>query len=125
MHLRSLRQNTAEAFDLLVFDNGSCPEVKQQLLDWQQQGLIDWLLTSQYNLGKTGALNWMIGAMPNELLVYSDSDVFFRTGWLEQSLAILEAFPQAGMITAQPDFLPLVNGKMKAHLQLDAGRTMR
>jgi hypothetical protein len=118
LHLRSLRQNTAEAFDLMVFDNGSCPQVKEQLLAWQQQGLIDWLLTSQYNLGKTGALNWMIAAMPNELFVYSDADVLYRSGWLEQSLAILQAFPQAGMITAQPDFLPLVKGTMTAHLQL-------
>jgi hypothetical protein len=119
LHLRSLRQNTAEEFDLLVYDNGSCDAVKDRLLEWQKQGLIDWLVTSQHNVGKTGALNWMIAAMPNELLVYSDSDVLFRAGWLEQSLAILDAFPMAGMITAQPDFLPLVDGKMKAHLQLD------
>ena len=119
LHLRSLRQNTPEPFDLLVFDNASCDPVKDALLAWQKEGLIDWLISSRYNLGKTGALNWMIAAMPNELLVYSDSDVLFRPGWLEHSLAIFEAFPQAGMVTAQPDFLPLVDGKMKAHLQLD------
>jgi hypothetical protein len=119
IHLRSLRQNTREPFDLLVFENGSCPEVKDCLLNWQKQGLIDWLVTSNHNLGKTGALNWIIGAMPNELLVYSDSDVLFRTGWLEQSLAILDAFPKAGMITAQPDFLPLADGTLSAHQALD------
>jgi hypothetical protein len=119
IHLHSLRQNTPEPFDLLVFDNGSCREVKDRLLEWQKQGLIDWLVTSAHNLGKTGALNWMIAAMPNELLVYSDSDVLFRAGWLEQSLAILDAFPQAGMITAQPDFLPLADGTLSAHQALD------
>jgi hypothetical protein len=120
IHLRSLRQNTAEPFDLLVFDNASCDEVKDVLLGWQKEGLIDWLISSRYNLGKTGALNWIIGAMPNELITYSDSDVLFRPGWLESSLQILTAFPQAGMITAQPDFYPLVEGKMKAHLQVDS-----
>jgi hypothetical protein len=119
IHLRSLRQNTSESFDLLVFDNGSCPEVKDCLLAWQKQGLIDWLVTSAHNLGKTGALNWMIAAMPNELITYSDSDVLFRAGWLEQSLAILDAFPKAGMITAQPDFLPLADGTLSAHQALD------
>ncbi len=119
LHLRSLRQNTSEPFDLLVFDNGSCDRVKDCLLDWQKEGLIDWLVTSRYNLGKTGALNWMLAAMPNELLVYSDSDVLFRPGWLEQSLAIYHAFPRAGMITAQPDFLPLADGTMTAHVALD------
>jgi hypothetical protein len=120
LHLRSLRQNTSEEFDLMVFDNGSCVEIKQQLLEWQQQGLIDWLLTSQYNMGKTGALNWMFSCMPNELLVYSDADVLYRAGWLEKSLEILQAFPQAGLITAQPDFFPLIKGTMKAYLQLDS-----
>jgi hypothetical protein len=37
---------------------------------------------------------------------------------LERSLEIMDNFPQAGMITAQPDFLPLVDGMMQAHLQL-------
>src|SRR5512133_1788416 len=119
IHLRSLRQNTSEPFDLLVFDNASCDEAKDALLGWQKEGLIDWLITSRYNLGKTGALNWIIGALPNELIAYSDSDVLFRQGWLASSLQILEAFPKAGMVTAQPDFYPLVEGKLKAHLQLD------
>ncbi len=119
LHLRSLRQNTSEALDVLVLDNGSCAEVQEKLLTWQQQGLIDWLVLSRHNLGKTGALNWMFGALPNELVVYSDSDVLFRPGWLDRSLEIMAAFPQAGMITAQPDFLPLVNGSMQAHLSLD------
>ena len=119
IHLRSLRENTAEPFDLLVFDNASCDEVKDTLLGWQKEGLIDWLIASRHNLGKTGALNWIIGGMPNELISYSDSDVLFRPGWLQTSLKILNAFPQAGMITAQPDFYPLVDGKMQAHLRLD------
>lgn len=119
LHLRSLRQNTPEALDILVLDNGSCTAVQERLLEWQKQGLIDWLMLSRHNLGKTGALNWMFGALPNELVVYSDSDVLFRPGWLEHSLEILAAFPRAGMITAQPDFLPLVDGTMQAHLSLD------
>jgi hypothetical protein len=119
LHLRSLRQNTSEALDLLVLDNGSCAVVQARLVGWQQQGLIDWLVLSRHNLGKTGALNWIIGALPNELVLYSDCDVLFRPGWLEHSLAILEAFPQAGMITAQPDFLPLADGTLRAHLALN------
>jgi len=119
LHLRSLRQNTPEVLDVLVFDNGSCAVVQERLLDWHKHGLIDWLMLSKHNMGKTGALNWIFGALPNELVVYSDCDVLFRPGWLERSLEILAAFPQAGMVTAQPDFLPLVDGTMQAHLALD------
>jgi len=54
--------------------------------------------------------------MPNELICYADSDVLFRPGWLEASLEILDAFPQAGMISAQPNFFDVMQGEGKAHL---------
>jgi hypothetical protein len=56
--------------------------------------------------------------MPNELICYADSDVLFRPGWLEASLKVLEAFPQAGMVSAQPNFYDVMKGEGKAHLEL-------
>jgi glycosyltransferase involved in cell wall biosynthesis len=112
--LASLHKNTAEEFDLLVFDNGSCQKVRQELNDLQAQGWIDWLILSSHNLGKTGALNWIFSAMPNELVCYTDSDVYFRPGWFEHSLEILEAFPKVGFVAAQPCFFDLFKGGGKA-----------
>lgn len=116
--LSSLRQATSQAFDLLVFDNGSCAEVVAALLSLYEQGQIDWLVLSRHNLGKAGAWNWIFAAMPNELICYADSDVLFRPGWLEASLRVLEAFPQAGMVSAQPNFYDVMKGEGKAHLDL-------
>jgi hypothetical protein len=116
--LASLRANTGEPFDLLVFDNGSCAEVQKNLQQLQADGWMDWLILSRHNLGKTGALNWIIGAMPNEILGYCDSDVFFRPGWFESSSRILDAFPLAGIVTAQPNFFDVFRGEGKAHLGL-------
>lgn len=100
--LDSLAQSTAEPFDLLVFDNASCPEVRHRLAERSEQGAIQLLMLSDRNLGKTGAWNLMFRAAPGEIVAYADGDVFFDRGWLERSLEVLAAFPEAGMITAQP-----------------------
>lgn len=116
--LASLRKNTPVDFDLLVFDNGSCQEARRSLNDLQAEGWIDWLILSRHNLGKTGALNWIFFAMPNELICYTDSDVFFRPGWYEHSLEILEAFPKVGFVAAQPCFFDIFEGGGKAYKNL-------
>ena len=116
--LASLRPATSQPFDLLVFDNGSCAEVVAELRSLYEQKQIDWLVLSRHNLGKAGAWNWIFAAMPNELMCYADSDVLFRPGWLEASMKVLEAFPQAGMVSAQPNFYDVMQGEGKAHLEL-------
>jgi glycosyltransferase involved in cell wall biosynthesis len=116
--LASLRPATSQPFDLLVFDNGSCAEVVAELRLLLEQRQIDWLVLSRHNLGKAGAWNWIFAAMPNELICYADSDVLFRPGWLEASLQVLEAFPLAGMVSAQPNFYDVMKGEGKAHLEL-------
>lgn len=104
IHLASLRQFTSEEFDYLVFDNGCCPEVKRELEKMHEQGLIDWLVFSEHNLGKTGALNMVLGSMPNEWICFADSDMLFREGWLEACWKINASFPNCGMIGAQVIF---------------------
>ncbi|MCI0520587.1 MAG: glycosyltransferase family 2 protein [Chloroflexi bacterium] len=116
--LQTLRAATAQPFDLLVFDNGSCRQAVDELKALQARGEIDWLILSRHNLGKAGAWNWIFAAMPNEWIAYCDSDVLFRPGWLEASLEVLQAFPQAGMVSAQPNFYDVMQGEGKAHLAL-------
>jgi len=100
--LDSLRESVRTPFDLLVFDNGSCAAMRDFLLDRQNGGEIQYLLLSEHNLGKCGAWNLIFAAAPGEFIAYCDQDVHFCTGWLEQSLAILEAFPDAAMVSARP-----------------------
>ncbi len=100
--LNSLHQNTTVPFDLLVFDNGSCPEVRQQLLDEQAAGRIQYLILSEKNLGKGGAWNIILAGAPGEVIAYADNDVLFHRGWLARSLELLEGFPNVGMVTARP-----------------------
>jgi len=116
--IASLHHATSLAFNLLVFDNGSCAEVRSALQQLHAEGWIDFLICSHHNLGKIGAMNWILAALPNELICYADSDVLFRPGWIENSLKILEAFPTAGMISAQPCLDDVLRGNGAAHLSL-------
>ncbi len=100
--LGSLWENTHTPHDLMVFDNASCVEVRTYLMEAHQQGRIQYLVLSDKNVGKGGAWNFIFQAAPGETIAYADSDVLFRPGWLERSLEILGAFPQAGMVTARP-----------------------
>lgn len=110
----SLHATTTSEFDLYVFDNGSCSEVQQQLLEWKQQALIDFLFLSNKNLGKINALNWILSSLPNEWICYADGDILFRPGWWEKSLEILRAFPEAGAVTAYPCFYDALQGESQA-----------
>jgi glycosyltransferase involved in cell wall biosynthesis len=100
--LKRIRETADLPFDLLVFDNGSCEEVRQYLSKQRDEGLIQYLLLSEKNLGKGGAWNMIFGAAPGEILVYTDNDCYFYPGWLSESLKLLEKFPNVGMVTARP-----------------------
>lgn len=99
--LHSLHNSTSTTFDLMVFDNGSCPDVQDYLVELENQGVIQYLVLSNKNVGKTGALNVLFSAAPGEMVAYFDSDAFFFPGWLEQSIEIMRMFPQTGMVSAQ------------------------
>jgi glycosyltransferase involved in cell wall biosynthesis len=115
--IASVHHSTTE-FDLLLFDNGSSPEVQQELCNLQADGLIHFLILSKFNLGKTGALNWILAAMPNELIGFADGDVLFRPGWQEETERIFGAFPSAGLVTAQPCLFDILRGEGQAHVSL-------
>ncbi len=107
----SLYASTEQPFDLLVFDNASCPEVQAYLLDLRQQGRIQYLTLSTYNLRKLGALDYLLATAPGEYIAFADSDVYFLPGWLEESIKVLETFPEAGAVTA----LPLAASNVPVH----------
>ncbi len=105
--LQSILQNTGQPYDLLVFDNASCPEVRAYLHAEREAGHIQYLVLSEKNVGKAGAWNFIFGAAPGEYVAYADSDVYFYPGWLSALLRIAETFPNVGMVTGLPLLTPL------------------
>jgi glycosyltransferase involved in cell wall biosynthesis len=100
--LASIAQDPGLPFDLMIFDNGSCAEVRDFLLDEREAGRIQYLVLSEKNVGKGGAWNVVMGGAPGEIIAYCDSDVLFSPKWLKRSVEILEGFPNVGMVTARP-----------------------
>jgi glycosyltransferase involved in cell wall biosynthesis len=100
--LESMRKDPGLPFDLMVFDNGSCPEVREYLVKEKEEGQIQYLILSGKNMGKGGAWNVMLAGAPGEIIAYTDSDVLFSPKWLSRSVEILEIYPNVGMVTARP-----------------------
>ena len=97
--LESMIAHTPEPYDLVVFDNGSCPPVVDYLRRLRDEGAIHYLMLASQNIGKIGALQLMFRACPGEIIAYNDDDVFFLPGWLEAHMEILETYPKVGMVT--------------------------
>lgn len=100
--LKSIKKETKLEYDLLVFDNGSCDEVQNYLLNEQRSEKIQFLILSDKNLGKGGAWNLIFKAAPGNIIAYADSDVLFQEDWLTKSKEILDLFPNVGMVTSRP-----------------------
>ena len=100
--LESMRKDAGLPFDLMVFDNGSCPEVREYLVKEKEEGRIQYLVLSEKNMGKGGAWNVMLAGAPGEIIAYTDADVLFSPNWLSRSVELLETFPNVGMVTARP-----------------------
>ena len=124
--LASISKDAGLPFDLMVFDNGSCAEVRDFLLRERESGRIQYLVLSEKNIGKGGAWNVILGGAPGEIIAYSDSDVLFSPSWLKRSVELLEGFPNVGMVTARPFRTPpeLYSGTLvwaRQHADLEAG----
>jgi hypothetical protein len=97
--IESILANTQEPFDLLVFDNGSSPEMVAYLEGLYEQGAIDYLILSKHNIGKLNALNIIFNSAPGEIVAYTDDDVFHLSGWLSAHLKIIDTYPNVGAVT--------------------------
>lgn len=127
LSISSLVHHTEVPYELMVFDNGSCPEVVEYLLGLYDQGIVRYLLLSSHNVLKTGAYNMIFSAAPGKYVAFSDDDMFFHPGWLSATFKVFDAFPKAGMVTAQPtwDNFGVRNANTLAEAQQDSEIVIR
>jgi glycosyltransferase involved in cell wall biosynthesis len=100
--LASIRHHADRPFDLLVVDNGSIPEVKDYLLSELAAGHVDYLTLNTRNVGKANAMFQILRSAPGDLIFYTDGDIFFKEGWMQAHLEIMETFPDVGMVSGIP-----------------------
>lgn len=97
--IESILANTEGEFELLVFDNGSCPEMREWLQARYNEGQIDTLILSSHNIGKLNALWRIAHAALGEVIAYTDDDVYHLKGWLPEHLRVLDTYPNVGAVT--------------------------
>lgn len=102
LSLQSLIRHKPLETMLVVFDNGSCEEVRNLLGAHMRRGEIDLLVRSRTNIGTPAALRLLLNMDLRPLIAYGDDDVFYYPGWLEEELEIWSAFPEAGMVSGVP-----------------------
>jgi len=112
--ISSIHEHTGKEFDLYVFDNGSCSEVKEYLLNQQKIGRIQFLTFSQENVRKTGGLKSLLLQAEGDFVAYLDSDAYVLPGWLDKSVEILKTFNDVGQVTA----IPLARNKIDMNPEL-------
>lgn len=86
--------------EIMIFDNGSCPEVIAYLRDLLDNSVIDYLVQSSENLRKVGAMKHIISGAESDYIYYFDSDILHLPGWYEKTVDILEHFPNAGIVNS-------------------------
>ena len=100
--LNSISLNTDQGYDLLVFDNASCPQARSYLLEQVDLKNIQYLMLADKNVGIPGAWNAAFRAAPGKYVAYADSDVYFHPGWLSAHMEVFETYPNVGMVTGIP-----------------------
>lgn len=97
--LESMRKNAGQETTVMIWDNGSCPILREWLQDEYKP---DMLMLAD-NVGKTAARTSMIKMCPPGSVVgYSDDDIFFYPGWLAPQLDLLQNFPNVACVTGYP-----------------------
>jgi hypothetical protein len=102
LSLRSIRLTTGDAATVTVVANGCARPVVTSLLEWQEAGLVDQALVDVHNRGKFDAVVPLLRTCYAPLVHYTDADVLFTSGWIDEVLHIFRAFPEAGSVAPGP-----------------------
>jgi hypothetical protein len=100
--LDSLNATTGSEVRITVVANACCAEVVDRITDRQRAGLIDRTIVSHDNLGKVDGFLAGARASWEPVVVISDADVLWRAGWPAALTAVLDAFPECGLVGAAP-----------------------
>ncbi len=96
--LKSMRVHADMPHAIAIWDNGSCPELREWLSKVYQP---DFLITS-HNVGKTQARLMLAKMFAGHIIACADDDIYFERGWLKPQVDLLCNFPNASCVTGYP-----------------------
>jgi len=86
----------------MVVDNNSCREVRDYLEELRDTGDIDILILNARNIGYINGLLQVLHSAPGEFVFHTDSDIYFKPGWMKAHLDIMENYPNVGLVGGIP-----------------------
>lgn len=97
--LNSMRENASMKCAVMVWDNGSCNELK----DWLVSNYRPEYLVLSPNIGKGSAKAGILRMFPADTIVgISDDDMLFYRGWLDDAVKLIKHFPNVGAVSGYP-----------------------
>jgi hypothetical protein len=85
-----------------IIDNDSCESVRKYLIGFLNGGKIDRLTLNNDNRGKVEAVLSAILGSSEDFITISDSDIFFKAGWVDATVDIFNGYPKAGVVSPLP-----------------------
>lgn len=96
--LQTINQDTAVS----IISNACSSEVNAFIYQLWEEKKIDRAIFNTENVGKMNAIIAETRASFEEYITYSDADVFFDKGWLQQTFQIFNEVPKAGFVSMNP-----------------------
>ena len=90
------------ATNITVINNNSCSEVTMLLEDYFSKGKIEKLVRLSENRGKVEPVLSEAMASFEEYITISDADVFFRCGWLSETVKLFQVDNKVGVVSPLP-----------------------
>jgi glycosyltransferase involved in cell wall biosynthesis len=97
--LETMRSNAGMDCEILVWDNGSCSNLKGWLINNYRP---DYLIFSR-NVGKSIARASIVRMLPPDRIVgVADDDMFYYPDWLKRQAEVLTVYPNVGTVSGWP-----------------------
>jgi hypothetical protein len=94
-----MRRNAGGAHDVAIWDNGSCPTLR----DWLQNEYKPETLILSPNVGKSAARLGLTGIVsPETVINIADDDIYYYPNWLQPQIDLLENIPAVACVTGYP-----------------------
>ncbi|SFB21090.1 Glycosyl transferase family 2 [Flavobacterium swingsii] len=100
--IESLLKTINEDTVVSLISNASSDEVNEYIYQLWQDEKIDRAVFNTENVGKMNAIIAETRASFEEFITYSDADVFFDKGWLQQTFNMFKNVSKAGFVSMNP-----------------------
>lgn len=97
--LTTMRENAGLDCDILIWDNGSCPEFRDWLLDeYKPTGVV-----LSPNVGLTSGRAGLLRIVPPTTIIgLADDDMYYYPNWFKASVDLMKQFPNVGQVSGWP-----------------------